>query len=95
MKNFFGGLFKGMFASEWWIEVSTGSPKCTYYFGPFTDESEATAAKSGYIEDLEQEGAQQITAMVKRCSRPDALTVDDDGIEGRGGLPSPAFSSQV
>ncbi|MEO0489682.1 MAG: DUF1816 domain-containing protein [Cyanobacteria bacterium P01_A01_bin.123] len=95
MKKLFGGLFQGLFANEWWIEISTGSPRCTYYFGPFTSESEAAAEKPGYIEDLEQEGAQQITSIVKRCGRPDMLTVEDDGPEGRGGLPSPAFSSQI
>lgn len=57
----------------WWVEVVTASPRCIYYFGPFTSEKEADQAKPGYIEDLEQEGAQGIMASTKRC-KPTKLT---------------------
>mgnify|MGYP001792698018 CR=1 FL=1 len=93
MKNIFGGLFIGLFASEWWIKVTTAAPECTYYFGPFDTEVEALVAKAGYIEDLEKEGAQQIMATISRQNRPDSLTVEGDSIDGRGGLPSPVLSS--
>jgi hypothetical protein len=62
----------------WWVEIKTESPAYTYYFGPFVDEKSALNAKSGYIEDLEKEGAQVIRVMIKRCKQPSQLTVPDD-----------------
>ena len=60
-----------------WVEIVTEKPRCTYYFGPFLSSQEAQAAKSGYVEDLEQEGAQGIRVTVKRC-KPADLTIADD-----------------
>lgn len=67
----------------WWVEVTTDSPSCTYYFGPFLKENDAIKAKGGYIEDLEQENAQGITAQIKRC-KPKDLTVFDESGESLG-----------
>lgn len=61
----------------WWVEITTTQPRCIYYFGPFTSAGEAHKAKPGYIEDLEQEGAEDIQATVKRC-KPKDLTVFDE-----------------
>lgn len=61
----------------WWVEITTESPRCTYYFGPFAAEQTATNAKSGYIEDLQREDAQEIRAVVKRC-KPTNLTIFED-----------------
>ena len=77
----------------WWVEVKTESPRCTYYFGPFLSLEEAEGEKSGYVEDLQKEGAQNIAVLVKRC-KPTKLTIFDDG----GELPtkvSPSFSSPL
>jgi hypothetical protein len=57
----------------WWVEIKTDSPRCLYYFGPFLTADEAEAAKPGYIEDLQQESAQGIVAVTKRCY-PSKLT---------------------
>lgn len=73
----------------WWVEVTTASPRCTYYFGPFLSADEAESAQGGYVEDLEQEGAQGITATVKRC-KPEALTIED-GVQPQA---SPSLSGQ-
>lgn len=88
-------LIKGIFgvSQDWWVEIKTSSPRCTYYFGPFEAEQEAVEAKHGYIEDLEQEGAQDIQAAVMQCSKPQQLTISEDSEEFRGGLPSPVLSS--
>jgi Domain of unknown function (DUF1816) len=61
----------------WWVEVKTDEPRCVYYFGPFSDEATAQSSHSGYIEDLEKEGAKNITVAIKRC-KPEQLTVADD-----------------
>ncbi|GAB4319698.1 MAG: DUF1816 domain-containing protein [Leptolyngbyaceae cyanobacterium] len=78
----------------WWVEVKTESPRCIYYFGPFLTADEAEAAKPGYVEDLQQEDAQGIEAVTKRC-KPVQLTIYDDDL---GELPSkvtPSFSSPL
>jgi hypothetical protein len=76
--------FKGQLASllnrlgfAWWIEVTTQSPTCIYYFGPFTSAQEAEAELPGFLEDLEHERAQEIQAVVKRC-QPAELTIFDE-----------------
>lgn len=81
------------FGLAWWVEVVTATPRCTYYFGPFLTATEANAAKVGYIEDLEHEGAQGIKVVVKRC-KPGNLTIADDlGMMGDRGI-WPVFSGQ-
>lgn len=57
----------------WWVEISTKNPRCIYYFGPFDSKQEAQREQSGYIEDLQEEGAAEITATVKQC-QPQVLT---------------------
>lgn len=96
MKDFFGSLVNFV-GKAWWVEISTDSPKCVYYFGPFAGSAEADSAKRGYIEDLEQEGAQQIRIVVKRCKAPSKLTIYDeatDGADSIGGFSTPALSGQ-
>jgi hypothetical protein len=61
----------------WWVEVTTQVPQCTYYFGPFSGSKEAEVELSGYIEDLQKEGAQGIQTTVKRC-QPSELTVFEE-----------------
>jgi Domain of unknown function (DUF1816) len=62
---------------DWWVEITTQQPKCTYYFGPFPTAGDAEQAKPGYIEDLQQEGALEITTEVKRC-KPRHLTITEE-----------------
>ena len=79
MKTMFSNLLDRIlspFSKAWWVKVSTSQPGCTYYFGPFDEEQEAMQAKPGFVEDLEQEGAQSIQASVLLCSKPKELTVD-------------------
>ncbi len=78
----------------WWVEIVTKTPRCTYYFGPFLSINEANVAKAGYVEDLEQEGAQGIIINVKRC-KPANLTVFDDLGERVDRKSAPVFSGQI
>ncbi len=64
----------------WWVEITTDAPRCTYYFGPFASEKDAAIAKSGYIEDLEQEGAAELKVVIKR-DKPQNLTVYDEATD--------------
>jgi hypothetical protein len=96
MKNLLGRFLASILGESkaWWVEIQTSQPACTYYFGPFDSEPEAHAAKGGYIEDLEQEGAQNIQTLVQRCSYPDQLTITDEWDTPLGEFPTPAFSGR-
>jgi hypothetical protein len=82
------------FGLAWWVEIGTQKPNCTYYFGPFLSSSEANAAITGYVEDLEIEGAQGIVVNVKRC-KPGTLTITEDLGEWIDRKVKPAFSGQI
>lgn len=90
MKEFFINIlnFLGL---AWWVQIVTKNPHCIYYFGPFLTIQEAVAAKGGYLEDLEAEGAQDISVVIKRC-KPSNLTISNDLGEKRDGKASPAYS---
>jgi Domain of unknown function (DUF1816) len=76
-----------------WVEIVTDHPNCTYYFGPFSTEEEAKASRAGYMEDLENEGAQGILVNIKRCKPTDLTIFDESGDQNeRRGLSS--FSGQ-
>lgn len=77
-----------------WVEIVTENPRCTYYFGPFLNEKEATEAKGGYIEDLETEAAQGISVKIKRC-KPSNLTIFDEQGEEFEFRTMPTLSRQV
>jgi len=77
-----------------WVEIVTETPRCTYYFGPFVSTQEAEQAKGGYVEDLENEGAQGISVTVKRC-KPTNLTIFDDLGEQTDREKMHTFSSQM
>ncbi|MDX2216631.1 MAG: DUF1816 domain-containing protein [Oculatellaceae cyanobacterium bins.114] len=78
----------------WWVEVITETPRCTYYFGPFSSSKEAEASQNGYVEDLEQEGAQGIKVNIKRC-KPSSLTIYDEFSEVNGRSAARVLSSPV
>jgi hypothetical protein len=67
--------FSNRLGLAWWVRVTTRTPNCVYYFGPFLNQQEAYGAISGYVEDLEQEQAEGITAVVQRC-KPAQLTYE-------------------
>jgi hypothetical protein len=60
----------------WWVEINTSVPLCTYYFGPFDSQTEARDSRAGYVDDLNQEGARDIVALIKHCQQPKKLTID-------------------
>ena len=67
-------FFPFQMRAPWWVRIHTEMPHCIYYFGPFTDASEARSHQVGYIEDLVQEGAQGISVATHR-GQPEALTI--------------------
>ncbi len=61
----------------WWVKIVTETPHCTYFFGPFDSSGEAKQHQSGYVEDLEQEGAKEIGVLILQDC-PLTLTIYDD-----------------
>lgn len=59
---------------EWWVKIITQKPPCTYFFGPFESSTEAVSHQNGYIEDLQEEGAEGIRVSLKKC-HPSKLTI--------------------
>ncbi len=71
----------------YWVKISTDSPQCIYYFGPFGSSDEAGAHSDGYYEDLSNEGAQNIVVSVERC-KPKELTITEDWGELESSAPT-------
>lgn len=67
--------FSNRLGLAWWVRVTTSEPNCVYYFGPFLNQQEAYGSVSGYVEDLEQEKAEGVIAVVQRC-KPTQLTYE-------------------
>jgi Domain of unknown function (DUF1816) len=92
MKEFFTGILNSI-GWAYWVKIETAQPNCTYYFGPFLNLQEAKSYKTGYLEDLNQEGATGIAVEIKRC-KPTELTVIKEREENLDFKVVPAFSTQ-
>ncbi len=62
---------------DWWVEIKTIVPRCTYYFGPFDSFESARLDLDGYVEDLLREKAVGITVKIKKC-QPLHLTIIEE-----------------
>ena len=69
-------------SEKWWVEIVTDLPHCTYYFGPFDTDKEASSNTPGYIEDLESEGAKRVSIRIKRCHPSDLTICESEFSEG-------------
>jgi hypothetical protein len=67
-------FWRSLFSRPWWVKVSTQSPACTYYFGPFDSSVEARGHQNFYLDDLKQEGAKGIKWTIERAI-PKELTI--------------------
>ncbi len=50
----------------WWLEIKTACPGCVFYFGPFSNEKEATVSQYSHIDHLIHENFHGITLEVKQ-----------------------------
>ncbi len=62
------------FEFAFWVKIITKHPCCIYYFGPFFSPQEAQLFLPGYVEDLEQEGYEEISTQIEQC-QPKELTI--------------------
>ncbi len=65
------------FSLPWWIQITTQTPHCLYYFGPFDSPEEAVTNQDGYVEDLTEEGATEIQVKITQ-GQPSVLTQEWD-----------------
>ncbi len=61
-------------SKDWWVEINTIVPRCTYYFGPFDTIQEALLYQNEYVENLRNKKAIGITVKTKKC-QPNHLTI--------------------
>ncbi|MGD1901051.1 MAG: DUF1816 domain-containing protein [Geitlerinemataceae cyanobacterium] len=94
MKELFLNI-KQALGRAWWVKISTKSPACVYFFGPFVSEAEALAAEPGYVDDLKEEGAADMTVEVLRCKQPSELTVFDEAADAANPSKPVALSGQI
>ena len=92
MKEMLTGILNTL-GKACWVKIETQKPSCTYYFGPFLSVQEAESAQVGYLEDLNQEGASEITVDIQRC-KPTELTVIKERNEKLDFKPVPVFGTQ-
>ncbi|ANV83267.1 hypothetical protein AWQ21_02025 [Picosynechococcus sp. PCC 7003] len=91
MKELLLKLFETI-GRAYWLEITTEQPECTYYFGPYLSRKEAIAAQAGFLEDLTNEGAQNIEVNLQRCRTPKELTIFDDSESKKTLMPIFSFS---
>ncbi|GAB4278394.1 MAG: hypothetical protein Fur0025_04940 [Oscillatoriaceae cyanobacterium] len=65
----------------WWVEIVTVEEPCTYYFGEFESKHEAEAAQHSYIQDLREEGHQNMLVQIW-LGIPEKLTVFECELSG-------------
>ena len=59
----------------WWAKIETGQPSNIYWFGPFITKRSLKENISSFIEDLTQEGSENIKYSLVRCKKEEPLTV--------------------
>ncbi len=62
---------------SWWVKLKTVRPSCTYYFGPFSHQTEAISAQTGYIKDLQEERASVVSIEINQ-EQPKMLTISEE-----------------
>ena len=61
----------------WWAKVETQSPEVTYWFGPFLTKRSLKGNLNTFLEELNNEGSNDITHTLIRCKRIEPLTIEE------------------
>ena len=59
----------------WWAKIETGQPSSIYWFGPFITKRSLKENISSFIEDLTEEGSENIKYSLVRCKKEEPLTI--------------------
>ena len=58
----------------WWAKVDTGKPSATYWYGPFLTKRSLTENLENFLNDLSEEGSEDIKHSIVRCNKEEPLT---------------------
>ena len=58
----------------WWAKIETENPISTYWYGPFLTKRSLKANLLSFIEDLSDEGSNNIKQTIVRCKKEEPLT---------------------
>ena len=59
----------------WWAKIETQNPNATYWYGPFLTKRSLKENMSSFIQDLSEEGSEDIKHSLIRCKKEEPLTV--------------------
>ena len=59
----------------WWAKIETEKPIATYWYGPFLTKRSLKANLLSFIQDLSDEGSNNIKQTIVRCKKEEPLTI--------------------
>ena len=59
----------------WWAKVETKGPNAVYWYGPFLTKTSLKQNLNLFINDLSEEGSEDIKHELIRCKRTEPLTI--------------------
>ena len=59
----------------WWAKIETHNPDTIYWFGPFITKRGLKENLSSFIQDLSDEGSENIKHSLIRCKKDEPLTI--------------------
>tara|TARA_Y100001968_G_C18791094_1_gene451196 strand:- start:136 stop:366 length:231 start_codon:yes stop_codon:yes gene_type:complete len=67
--------FGNQLGLAWWAKIETQKPDVTYWFGPFLTKKSLNGNLKIFLDDLNKEGANQVTHSLVRCKKIEPLTI--------------------
>ena len=58
----------------WWAKVETDTPSATYWYGPFITKRSLNENLENFLNDLSEEGPENIKHSIMRCKKEEPLT---------------------
>ena len=59
----------------WWAKIETKNPNVTYWYGPFLTKRSLKENMFSFVQDLSDEGSEDIKHTLVRCKKEEPLTV--------------------
>ena len=59
----------------WWAKIDTKGPNATYWFGPFLTKRSLIENLEDFLNDLKEEGSEDLKHTIVRCKKEEPLTV--------------------
>ncbi len=59
----------------WWAKIETHNPNNTYWFGPFITKRSLENNLPSFIQELTDEGSNEVKYSLMRCKKDEPLTI--------------------